>query len=259
MTLVTPEAQPALRRRAGAVSRWGCLRTALLAYALTSTAVLLGVMLARDYVKTSPHMKHHPVDQDPLLRGFVRWDGYFYREIVTAGYSYAPSRASSAAFFPLYPLLARALVRLTGAPAEVALLVVSHACLVGAFVVLAAYVRRRWPNGPPELGPAVLVAFGLWPWGYFFRMAYSESLFALLCLVVLYGIHRRWGVLPLGFVVGLATAARPVGVGLLLPLAVHLWHHSATARGFLGRLAVAAPPRLLGAGGLHALPLPPVR
>ncbi len=144
-----------------------------------------------------------------------------YVEIVRDGYAYDPAKHSNVAFFPAFPLLARAVAWLTGLSPELALLLVSHVCLAAAFVVLAAYAHRRCGEDHPA-APYVLLAFGLFPTTFFFRMAYSESVFLLGVLLALYGMERRWPLLVVALIIGFTTATRAVGIALLPPLLLHL-------------------------------------
>jgi hypothetical protein len=80
-------------------------------------------------------------------------------------------------------------------------------------------------------------------------MTYSESTFLLICLLFLLGTQRGWPLLGVAFLAGLASASRPVGVGLLLPLLLYAWHRSPSCRAFLGRAALAIP---VGCWGLLA-------
>ncbi|MCI0465354.1 MAG: hypothetical protein L0Z62_51190 [Gemmataceae bacterium] len=197
----------------------------LLCYYLTGLIVVLGVLVSHQYLKPAPHPAGPPGD---LLDAFARWDGRWYVQILQHGYTYDPHRHSSIAFFPAFPLLGRAVSALTGLRPELALLLVAHVCLAAAFVVLAAYVHRRYGetssggSRPRLAASCVLLAFGLLPTTCFFRMAYSESLFLLAALLALYGMERDWPLLVVAALIGLTTATRPVGVALLPPLLLHL-------------------------------------
>jgi hypothetical protein len=204
----------------------------LFCYCATALLVVVAVVLGHDYLKQATHAVGKRGD---ILEAFANWDGKWYREILTDGYSYRPGSPSNVAFFPAYPLLGRGVARLTGVSSNVALLIVSHFCLATMFIALAAYVQQRLRTGRPSLarggsgadveqpGPWVLLAAGLWPTTFFFRMAYSESLFVLIAVIALYGMERRWPAPVLAVIVSLGAMVRPVGVALLGPLAMHLW------------------------------------
>ncbi len=198
------------------------LLTGLLYYYLTSLVVVLGVALGYWLFRPGPEAER-PGRMGTLLGCFAAWDGEWYAGIVRAGYSYDPGRHSNVAFYPLYPLLARAVAALSGMGAEAALLLVAHVALAAAFVLLYLYVRERWPEEPAVVADYVLLAFGLFPTSFFFRMTYSESLFMLLALLAFYGIVRGWRPVAVGLVVGLSTATRSVGLALLPPLILYTW------------------------------------
>jgi hypothetical protein len=223
--------------------------TSLLLYCLTSIIVVLGVAAGHGYMKLG---EHAPAERPSLLGAFAVWDGEWYEQIMTEGYSYRPGLPSNIAFFPAYPLLGRWIGRATGAAPALALLLVSHASLAAAFVVFGAYLRKRAVNLLPGAGCYALLAFGLFPTTFFFRMAYTESLFVFCVLAALYAMERRWPFFITAGLVGFATATRPVAVALLLPLSLHLWKNTAPgmtrARHLVAHLA-------LGVWGLAAFML----
>jgi hypothetical protein len=104
---------------------------------------------------------------------------------------------------------------------EWALLVTSHACLLAALIVLYRYCRSRLQD--VDAAQFAMVSAALMPTTFFFRMAYSEALIFLVGVLALYAMAREWKPHWIALVVGVASAARPSGVALLLPFAVHLW------------------------------------
>lgn len=217
----------------------------LVAYALTSFVVILGVSFGREFVT--------PADpsgaRGAFEEGFSGPIGKGYKTIATAGYDYNPRQASPVAYFPLFPLLGASVIALTGLGPTWALLLVSHTCLAAAFVVAAAYIRGRRLIREQNAGVFSLLAMGVMPATFFFRMTCSESTFLLLSLLFLLGLQREWPLLVVALIAGLASASRPVGVALLLPLLIYIWHRSRHLVPFLGRAAVAL---LLGSWGLIA-------
>jgi hypothetical protein len=203
---------------------------AILSYALTSLIVVFGVLFGHRFVEGPVHA-HAP--KGTLANAFANHDGGWYKMITTEGYSYNPDKKSPVAFFPLYPLLAHALISVTHFETEAALLLVSHVCLAAAFVLAAFYVRQRSAVSPTGLSEYVLLSMGLMPATLFFRMTYTESLFVLLSIFSLLAMAKRWPLPVVAFIVGLATAARPVGIGMLAPFLLYCWHHSSTRWQFL--------------------------
>jgi hypothetical protein len=126
-------------------------------------------------------------------------------------------------------------------PIDIALVVVANGCFVAALIALSAYCRKRTPVLPARVCRLAALACSLFPAGFFFHMAYSESCFLLLSIVVFYGAQRRWPSPVTAAIAGLATAARPTGVALLAPLAIDLWGRASTTRSRLLALAVWLP------------------
>jgi hypothetical protein len=188
------------------------------AYYLTSLPVFLALLLGVDFDSRNAAPSAASAD---LVSTCFRSDALHYLEIARDGYSYDPEKRSMVAFFPAYPLLSRAVSVATGLSPEEALLLTAHVALLAAFVLLARYVRLRWPQATAQQRGLVLVVFGLWPTGLFFRMPYAESLFVCVTLAVLYGMARGWPLTVLALLAGLGTAVRPVGVALTVAF---IWH-----------------------------------
>jgi hypothetical protein len=208
----------------------------LLVYAWTSSIVILGASFGHQFVappRETPGPGFH--------EKFSAYDGGWYKWIAANGYHYNSSQQSPTAFFPLFPLLGAGVMCMTGLGPTWALLIVSHTCLAAAFVVAAVYLRGRRPPLNPSIVSLTLLALGLMPATFFLRMTYSESTFLLLTLLLLLGIQREWPLPAVALSAGLASACRPVGVGLLLPLLIYVWRHSPTRRAFLTRAALSVP------------------
>jgi hypothetical protein len=186
------------------------------AYYLTSLPVFAGVFLGADLPR--PQGIYAP---PAFVSPCIRFDAIHYLQIVREGYSYDPERRSVVAFFPAYPLLSRGVTRISGLSPEEAALLTANLALLGAFVLLARYIRVRWAEAAAEQRRIILVIFGLWPMGLFFRMPYPESLFVCVSLALLYGMARGWPLIVLALLAGFGTAVRPVGVALT---AAFIWH-----------------------------------
>jgi hypothetical protein len=127
------------------------------------------------------------------------------------------------AFFPLFPLLLRATGFLTGLRGEWAGLLLANLLFVGFILASAIYLRRT----RPALDPRIWVLFAvLFPFGFTFSVPYTESLFALLTILVLLALQDRRVVLA-SVLTALLCATRPTGV-LMIPIilaevALPLW------------------------------------
>ncbi|MEA2449801.1 MAG: hypothetical protein QOG63_1733 [Thermoleophilaceae bacterium] len=158
---------------------------------------------------------------DGAFAPLARWDSVWYLSIAHDGY-----QGASTAFFPLYPLVVRALAPF-GQPA--ALLFIAYAVSLAAFAG-ALYLLRRLAE--LELGveaarrSVMLLAF--FPGALWFGAPYSESLFLLLSVGAIYAARTgHWA--GAGACAGLASATRSAGVVLLVPL-VLLWWRSRPRR-----------------------------
>jgi Mannosyltransferase (PIG-V) len=156
---------------------------------------------------------------EPLLSPLARWDAAWYLRIAESGYGGSDVRA---AFFPLYPLVVRAVAAPFGASPGallVAAYVVSLAAFLGALVLLHRLVSLEL--GRPLAQP-VLLLLAVFPAALFFGAPYSESLFLLLAVGAFYAARTgRWA--WAGAAAAGAAATRSAGVLLLLPLAMLWW------------------------------------
>lgn len=215
----------------------------LIAYAAGTLVVMLGVVFGRAFVMPAPR---HPAAAEAFLDSLVHWDATYYRDILQQGYSYDPGRQSTVHFFPLYPLVSWLVQALAGFSVAGALVVTSHVCFAAALGLVALYTDLRYGKENGGVRGATVMALGLMPAGMFFRMAYAESLFLLLCVLTLYLLERRAPVVLVAGVVGLATATRPVGVALLAPLLLYLVRSASDGRTLLGRAILCLPLSLSG-------------
>ncbi|MGH7137184.1 MAG: hypothetical protein ACREHD_15690, partial [Pirellulales bacterium] len=230
-------------RRAISLGAW--------AYVATTLPVLLGVYLSIELAGSG--------GPKSVIEALARYDGAHYREIAANGYSYTPGTMSNVAFFPGYPLLAQATSRISGLATQWAVVFASNACLAAAFIALSAYSRLRLMRpseasairscGQASIGAscesvertvlATLLAFGLLPNTFFCRMAYSEAMFVLVTTVTLYAFEAQWTVPLRCALVGAATAIRPVGISLIVPLAVSILRQPTSRVRLALRLAYA--------------------
>lgn len=212
-------------------------------YLLTSFIVLLGTLYGMHFVT---FCDEHPSAQ-PGKPSPVAWDGEWYEKIASQGYSYSPDAQSAVAFFPAYPLLAAGVTAATGLTTGTALLVVSNMCFAMALVLLGNYLSFS-----AELRQNTVLAAGLLPTTFYFRMAYSESLFLLLCIAAMLGMARRWPPLLIALIIGAACGTRPLGVALIPPFLLHLWRENGAPRGLLRFLTLATALLPIACWGLLA-------
>ena len=151
---------------------------------------------------------------DALLSPLARWDATWFLGIARDGYD----GGSGAAFFPLYPLLVRALVLGSSDPGAllVSAYAVSLASFAGALLLLHRLAEIELGADPAR---ATVVLLALFPAALFFGAPYSESLFLLVSVGAFYAARTgRWA--WAGALAGAASGTRSAGILLLAPLAV---------------------------------------
>lgn len=208
-------------RRTRALARDRSLAEALRAFAL-SRLLVAGAALVGAFALPADRFQERAHDV-PSLTGslgtawsaLARWDATWYLSIAQSGYG-----GPRSAFFPLYPLAVRTVAGFGSSAAS--LLLSAYAVSAVAFLA-ALYLLHRLAE--LELGARrarlVLLLVAMWPASFFFSAPYSESLFLALSVGMFYAARTgRFGWAAV--LCALATAARPTGVLLLLPLALLL-------------------------------------
>jgi Mannosyltransferase (PIG-V) len=148
-----------------------------------------------------------------LFNPWAHWDGVWYIRIASHGYR---PFADSQAFFPLYPLLTRAVGRLLGDNYELGGILVSLCCFIAMCALLYKLVEREFG---PRPGFFAIVYLCVFPTSLFLQAVYTESLFLLLAVACFFFARR--GTWPLAGLAGLGAAATHVsGVVLVLPMAL---------------------------------------
>ncbi|MGO8905037.1 MAG: mannosyltransferase family protein [Solirubrobacteraceae bacterium] len=244
----SPRERPWAARRAG---RWTSVRTAPAHVAavrdswraLWSSRLLVwfagvGTLLGFGFGPV-----RNTFDPPGLTRGFgwlgdllaapaARWDAAWY--LVIAHYGYRPDlgslTSSRTAFFPLYPMVLRAIASFGPPPilAGVLLSVIALAlALYGIHRLTTLELSRARPTvaGRPALDVArlavLVTAFA--PMAFYFSAVYSESLYLALSVGLFWCARQgRWA--AVGALGALAGATRSAGVVLLLPaLVIYLY------------------------------------
>nr|WP_260867843.1 hypothetical protein [Streptomyces sp. SAJ15] len=188
---------------------------ALLGYAAVR---LLGIVVLAKWA----HLKGHGLW--PQLAD--KWDSKWYLRIADHGYDHVLTGARDScnlAFFPLYPVLVKAVAGVTpGSRASVGLLLSLGASMIAAWGVFAVgdrlYGRRT--------GVLLTVLWGATPVALVQSMGYTESLFTALAAWSLYAVlTERW--LWAGTLSLLAGLTRPTGIAVaaavLTTAALTLW------------------------------------
>ena len=154
-----------------------------------------------------------------LVNIWARWDAGWYFQIAKQGYMYQAGQQSNTAFFPLYPMLMRALHFFSGTDSDASWfacgIVVSNAALLAGLAALFALVRFEFDE---ETARRAVWYVLLFPTTLFFSAVYTESLFFALTVASIYCARRgRW------WLAGLAGAGaaltRSPGFVIVAPLA----------------------------------------
>lgn len=143
-----------------------------------------------------------------LDHAILRWDSNHYTAIVENGY-----QANNAAFFPLYPVLVKAVTSL-GISTSFSLLMVSWLFAILASIVLFYWVRFELRERKVKISPWVTLGLvAVFPTSLFLATGYTESLFLFLVVSALYAYRTKHYLLA-GVFVALSTATRVPGGAL---------------------------------------------
>jgi len=164
------------------------------------------------------------------LEIWARWDAEWYLLIAESGYGddaaflgrgVAYRRGDDTGFFPLYPLLIRA-VAATGLSYLAAGVLVANLALLLGLAGLRGLVARDHGDTAADRTVWILLAF---PSSFFLSAVYAESLM-LATLVAAVRLARDGRPLAAGLAAALCALAKPTGILAVLPLA---WEAGAAA------------------------------
>jgi hypothetical protein len=164
------------------------LAAAVLAYKLcvllladASVHMLKGMFSATNYNQNF----HWPANAEISLANIYKtWDAQHYLQIAAEGYR---SGSMSNNFYPLWPMLIRAVSPLFGGDGLVCALVLSNLFSLGGVVLFYSLVVERRDEATADAAVLLLLAF---PGALFFSFPYSESLFFLLAAALFYFLQR---------------------------------------------------------------------
>lgn len=165
---------------------WVCTRVGLLAFSGIGMSLIRSLWWEH---RTEPFLKPYPA-----LEGLCRWDCEHFARIARQGYH----QAWEVNFFPLYPLLARALSWATGLHNDLAILLLPNIAGLGAYLVIYRIFEMLADAPSARWGLALFAAY---PFAFFQATGYPESLMiffsALSILLALRG-HHIWAGVMLG-------------------------------------------------------------
>jgi hypothetical protein len=157
-----------------------------------------------------------------VMRQLVGWDSKWYLMIAERGYAHAiPAGSGNAAqsdlgFFPLLPLLIRAVHELSGLGYPVAGLVTTTILGLGGSVAVWWLLDGTFGKSGADRGTAMIL---LSPAAFVLSMVYSEGAIILFVACTLLALRRRRWWLA-GLLAALATATDPIGCAAIVPCVV---------------------------------------
>ncbi|BAZ14928.1 hypothetical protein NIES4071_67980 [Calothrix sp. NIES-4071] len=167
------------------------------------------------------------------LEAFAHWDGGHYRHIATLGYEYVNGKGN-VVFFPLYPLIMRALWSI-GLSFEVAGTLVSNLAFLIFLYVLYLWLYQY--QGEKVARWAVALA-ALFPLSMFTAVIYTEALYLLLSTAALRAFDQNKYTQTAIFG-ALATATRPTGMALIPGFLIAAWKQNKSPKAYLAGLATS--------------------
>jgi hypothetical protein len=198
-------------------------RVALVYLALRAVSAVLLVLASRDQVVmpdwTGPTVE--PIDMTVL------WDGSWYRYIAENGYPQElPVDAASGhvtqnawAFYPLFPLVARLLMSVSGLGFPVVASALSLVCGLGAAVIMGRLLAERLGD---RAALATVAVWGAFPAAVALQIAYTEAIAMLVLCALLWALIRRnW--VATGALALLIGITRPIAVPVAIVVAAMLW------------------------------------
>ena len=202
---------------------------------------------------TPPHPNDaHYVNMTPNLtlvgQLLVKWDSYWYLNIVDNGYEGQAegTGSSNLAFAPLYPACIYLLTRV-GIEAWIGGVLISLAC----YLAMLYYLHEFGASvHSPRLGRALMIFTAVFPSAWVFHMVYAESMFCLILTAFL--VHRAKGnylragafalLLPLTRIVGIVVVP-----AVVVDLAIRARRTRAIPQGWTTLVGAVAGVAILGA------------
>ncbi len=199
-------------RRAVTVMPLG-LRVAAVMYLCLRLPLLLLVAAVFNHPPYGLGQTGMPAHEPSFADAWLRWDSGWYLRIAEQGYDYIVPHAedcqSSVAFYPLYPLLARALSWSGMSTGASMLCVANAATLLGLWGLHALCTMFVSPTAARN---AVALAL-LLPGSLFFTAGYSEGVFLCVAAWACVFFERR-ALRPLALCTALAVVSRSHGIML---------------------------------------------
>jgi hypothetical protein len=198
-------------------ARW--IWVPLLFFSITRLGIALVAYLAVPLTPDAPATIYHLRPPGNVLVDALgsRWDTGFYVSIAEEGYRLEGVPLPSVAFFPLLPLLMRALTPLAG-DTLVAGILISNVALLLAMVLFYRLVAESWNEQVAARAVWYLLIF---PVSFFGMAIYSESLFLLAAIGAFYCARR--GYWELAALAGIAAGLSRLTGLIVMPMLLLEW------------------------------------
>jgi len=217
-------------------------RGLILAILICASQITFFTVPAREGINYNPNIS---LQSSTLSAGLARiWrsaDASWYLKIAEKGYKKTSFTAESPAnwvFFPLYPLLTKALGAVTGSYL-IAGLVISNLSFFVSLILLGSLAKSLGQS--PEQARNAMWLLALFPTSYFFISPLTEALFLALILAAFLALQKD-RLIASGVLMMLAAACRPTGLLILPAFALALFEQK----------------KLLSRNGIIALALSPL-
>lgn len=150
-----------------------------------------------------------------LLGVWERFDTLWYIQIAHHGYD----NPTGTVFYPLYPLLIRALEPVFRNPLVTALAIATAA----TFFLFWGLYKLLELDLPADAAARAVILASVWPSSFIFLAGYPESLLVALIVWAIWWARRgNWWLA--GLLGGLAGVTKAVGVFVVIPLVWIAWH-----------------------------------
>lgn len=175
-----------------------------------------------------------------LASSYQTWDTQYYLYIANNGY--APNHPSNA-FYPLFPALIAVSDKIIPGSTIVAAWILSSLVSIIAIVLIFRFVER-WKNRAVAWKTIILLLS--FPTAFYLHLPYTEGLFLLFVVLLLYGLYFRRNT-HTWLASALLPLTRPQGLLMLPVILTHFWQNRMNSKSVVIQFLLAIVATLLGA------------
>lgn len=158
---------------------------------------------------------------------WAQWDGGYYYQIAQRGYLYFQDYA----FYPLYPVLTRA-IEVVLSNTLLSGLLISNISFLVFLKVTYNFISKKYAKEVAENSVVSILTF---PTAFFAVAFYTEGLFLLLTILVFVFMYQK-KLLVTGLLISAATLTRFVGLGLVVSF--FYYHFKVTRQRFVPKIPI---------------------